>query len=292
MTRTKQPAIPIHQMSTQALLGIEFRYMDVNDEYDEIMQKSHKNMIHRDSYYSFAFMDTAKALFTIDFEEMQVAKRSVLYIRPGQVHFVSSLQRTKGWHLAIDPMLVEDSYKSMFEEQFATQKPIALSVPVAARMRSTAHLLHNAMQAKPTVFSSRITLSLASVFIGIIAEQYLSQQADAQQRESRSALIAYRFKKLLSENFKTLKSPAQYAKALSYSLSHLNESVKSTSGFPVSYWIHQQGVLEAKRLLCYTSMDVREIAFALGYEDHTYFSRLFSKVVGMSPSAFRYKFHE
>jgi AraC-like DNA-binding protein len=51
-------------------------------------------------------------------------------------------------------------------------------------------------------------------------------------------------------------------------------------------------VLEAKRLLYYTDMDVKEIAFSLGYEDHTYFSRLFSKVAGIPPGAFRRKFRE
>ena len=89
-----------------------------------------------------------------------------------------------------------------------------------------------------------------------------------------------------------MKSPSQYADELNYSLSHLNDSVKITTGFPVSYWIHQQVILEAKRLLYYTDMNVREIAFSLGYEDYTYFSRLFSKVAGMSPNAFRRKFHE
>ena len=89
-----------------------------------------------------------------------------------------------------------------------------------------------------------------------------------------------------------MKSPCQYADKLNYSLSYLNESVKSVTGFPISYWIHQQIILEAKRLLYYTDMSVREIAFFLGYEDHTYFSRLFSKVAGMSPGAFRQKFHE
>jgi AraC-like DNA-binding protein len=51
-------------------------------------------------------------------------------------------------------------------------------------------------------------------------------------------------------------------------------------------------VSEAKRLLYYTELDIKEIAFKLGYDDHTYFSRLFSKTVSMSPSAFRNKFHE
>ena len=194
--------------------------------------------------------------------------------------------------LAIDSMLVEKDCKNIFEGQFLTQRSVVLDAPVAARLNETAHLLHTSIHVKQTTFSNGIILNLANVFIGMIAEQYADRLENLQRHKSRAALITHQFKKMLSENFKTLKSPTQYAKTLNYSLSHLNESVKSVTGFPVSYWIHQQVVLEAKRLLYYTSMDVKEIAFSLGYEDHTYFSRLFSKTVGISPGAFRQKFHE
>jgi AraC-like DNA-binding protein len=133
---------------------------------------------------------------------------------------------------------------------------------------------------------------MANVFIGIIAEQYANSRMDLSKGKSRQALIAAEFRNLLVKNIKTMKSPSQYAEKLNYSLSHLNESVKSITGFPVSYWIHQQIALEAKRLLYYTDIDVKEIAFSLGYEDHTYFSRLFAKIVGIPPTAFRQKFHE
>jgi AraC-like DNA-binding protein len=160
------------------------------------------------------------------------------------------------------------------------------------KLHETAHLLSAYSETPATPFSKDITLHLANVFIGIIAEQYIHQQENSLHSKSRSASIAHRFKGALSDNFKTVKSPAKYAEMLSYSLSHLNESVKNATGFPVSYWIHQQVILEAKRLLYYTDLDIKEIAFKLGYDDHTYFSRLFSKMVRMSPSTFRHKFHE
>lgn len=292
MKQTKQQIIPIHRMNTQFPLGMEFSYMEVKNEPDEITLELHKNIVHRDDYYLFMFVDAVEAVFTIDFEEMQVSGNTVLYVCPGQVHVASSIKEAKGWSLAIDAMLVEKDYKNIFEGQFLTQKPITLDMSVSARMNEVAHLLHSTIQAKPTAFSDRIILNLTNAFIGIIAEQYADRQDDLQHQKSRSALIAYQFKKLLSDNFRTLKSPTQYAQMLNYSLSHLNESVKNTTGFPVSYWIHQQIILEAKRLLYYTNMDVKEIAFSLGYDDHTYFSRLFSKFVGVSPSTFRRRFHE
>lgn len=291
MKHTKQ-AIPIHTIDSISSLGIEFKYMKMTDDYVEIMMKSDKNVIHRDDYYMFLFLETASAVFSVDFEEIQLPGRSVYYVRPGQVHFASSTRETKGWSLAIDAMLVEKKYKNVFEAQFSTQKPITLEDITLERISETSRLLDSIVQAKETIFTNNIIHNLANVFIGIIAEQYAEQQTTVEQNQSRSAQIVNQFRKLLSENFKTIKSPAQYAKLLNYSLSHLNESVKNITDFPVSYWIHQQVVLEAKRLLYYTDLDIKEIAFNLGYEDHTYFSRLFSKVVGAPPGTFRTKFHE
>lgn len=291
MNKTKQQVIPLYRMDVQTPLGVEFGYYETDSEYAG-NTKPEKYTAHRDDYYLFLFMNTEKTVFNIDFEEIQVQGEQLFYVRPNQIHFTPVMRKVKGCFLAINPMLVDNNSRNLFEKQFTTQKPIASSVSVSANLIQTAHLLHTAMQEPPTTFLRGVILNLANAFIGIIAEQYSRQLNELHQTKSRSLSIAHQFKALLSDKFKTMKSPSQYADELNYSLSHLNDSVKITTGFPVSYWIHQQVILEAKRLLYYTDMNVREIAFSLGYEDYTYFSRLFSKVAGMSPNAFRRKFHE
>ena len=46
-------------------------------------------------------------------------------------------------------------------------------------------------------------------------------------------------------------------------------------------------ILEAKRLLMYTEMSSKEIAFELGFDDPASFSRFFKNAVKESPSAFK-----
>jgi len=72
----------------------------------------------------------------------------------------------------------------------------------------------------------------------------------------------------------------------------LNECVKNATGHPVSYHIQQRIILEAKRLLYHSGKSVKEIATQLGYDDYPYFSRLFTKITGMSALAFRNRNHE
>ena len=56
--------------------------------------------------------------------------------------------------------------------------------------------------------------------------------------------------------------------------------------------IKRRIVLEAKRLLAHTALNVKEIGYDLGYEDPAYFIRLFTKQTGVSPVEFRKKYYE
>jgi AraC family transcriptional activator of pobA len=49
-------------------------------------------------------------------------------------------------------------------------------------------------------------------------------------------------------------------------------------------------IREARRNLVYTNLPVSTIAYALGFNDPAYFSRLFSGETGLSPRGFREKF--
>jgi AraC family transcriptional regulator, arabinose operon regulatory protein len=73
---------------------------------------------------------------------------------------------------------------------------------------------------------------------------------------------------------------------LQMSESHFSKIFRNQTGAsPIDYFIHLK-MQEAMRLLSNTSLRVKEVAFALGYDDPLYFSRVFSRHTGMSPAAF------
>jgi AraC family transcriptional regulator, transcriptional activator of pobA len=51
--------------------------------------------------------------------------------------------------------------------------------------------------------------------------------------------------------------------------------------------IHDRLLLEAKRNLVYTSMNISEVSYAVGFADPAYFTRFFKRLAGMSPKEFR-----
>ena len=71
------------------------------------------------------------------------------------------------------------------------------------------------------------------------------------------------------------------------SMSTLRRLVRGSSGYPLHEYIHRLKMAEAKNLLLNTSLQVKEISGMLHYSDPFYFSRLFKKIMGISPQLCR-----
>jgi AraC-like DNA-binding protein len=136
-----------------------------------------------------------------------------------------------------------------------------------------------------SVYYKQVVQELLQTFLCLIARKYV--QSDTLSDASRPQQIIRDFKRLLEENIKLEKSPSGYATMLNISEAYLNEVIKKTTGFTAGYWIRYYVILEAKRLLHHTEMNVKEVAYSLGYENYTYFSRLFKKAAGITPLTFR-----
>jgi AraC-like DNA-binding protein len=79
----------------------------------------------------------------------------------------------------------------------------------------------------------------------------------------------------------------QLAKEMSLSRNYLGNLLKKETGKSTLEHIHNQVINKAKTLLVNEDASIAEIAFQLGFEYPQYFSRLFKKKVGMTPSKYR-----
>jgi AraC-like DNA-binding protein len=92
---------------------------------------------------------------------------------------------------------------------------------------------------------------------------------------------------LLEQHYKTEKSPSFYADNMNITLKHLNRICKETLNQTVTEIITNRVILETKRLLINPIKSVNQIADELGFEDYSYFTRLFKKKTEITPSEFR-----
>lgn len=84
-----------------------------------------------------------------------------------------------------------------------------------------------------------------------------------------------------------LKTAKDYAKILAVHVNSLNRAVKEVTGKSTTSHISEHIINEAKAMLKYTTWQITEIAYALGFEYPTYFNLFFKKHTGKTPSELR-----
>lgn len=92
---------------------------------------------------------------------------------------------------------------------------------------------------------------------------------------------------LIEENHRMLHRPADYAPLLSMTPKALGKLVKKHFGKTLTELIRERVLKHAKWQLLHTLRPVKEIAAEAGFADELYFSRLFKRATGLSPSGFR-----
>lgn len=121
----------------------------------------------------------------------------------------------------------------------------------------------------------------------IITRLAKAQHAQGVSQSDERFNIVRKFNLLVENNYKSHHSVAFYADALHKSpktLSNLFAIYNHKSPLAV---IQERIMMEAKRLLNYTEKSAKEITYELGFEDAAYFSNLFKKHTGVSPTEFR-----
>jgi AraC family transcriptional activator of pobA len=104
---------------------------------------------------------------------------------------------------------------------------------------------------------------------------------------SKQYQLVYKFKKLVEDQFLTLKTVQQYADELFISAKYLTEIVKGETGLNALHVIHNRMYLEAQYLLSSSGLSIKEIAERLNFDNSSHFSRFFKRFAGHNPSEFK-----
>lgn len=242
---------------------------------------------HRHDGHSFFLLESGSIVLEIDFKTYTIDAPSVIYVHPDQVHRAVSAHNILVTSWSMTPEKLRPDYLNLLEGLTPAQ-PIRLDPETFSVLAEAVALCLTFAERKSDKLSDSMLTDSGNALVAFVISLYL-QQAKPADSLTRFDTVTRAFRQLLERQYTTLKRPAAYAQQLHLSTAYLNECVKAATGYPVSYHIQQRIILEASRLLYHTDLSVKEIATALGYDDYPYFSRLFTKVTGMTALAFRHK---
>ena len=114
-----------------------------------------------------------------------------------------------------------------------------------------------------------------------------SQNSLACKFEKKHQALFLRFKNLLEENYAKTRNVKDYAGWLNISPKHLNHITRAITLNTAKLFIDQYVILEIKRAILSTNNSLKEIAFQMGFDEVTNFTKFFKKNTEITPKEFK-----
>ena len=127
--------------------------------------------------------------------------------------------------------------------------------------------------------------SILDLILTTCAARY--KTSDKSKTKGKSHILLKRFYLLVEESFQKNLSLSDYASFLAVTPNHLTQTVKQLTGKTSTQIIIQKQILETKRLLLHTNLNVSQIAAQLNFEDQSYFSKFFKRETQLTPLEYR-----
>lgn len=261
-----------------------------------IVGHQHIEKPHRHNFYAAVLFTKGSGIHEIDFQRYDVSEGSLFFLSPGQIHSWELSEDIDGYIFFCSQEFYEMHYVNQKLRNFpffgSVSFPRKLQLD-ASELKKNIHLFQELGREHQSdnLMKNGLILSLMSqIFIN--STRLFSKNFDPL---SSSAGLSYfkhyqDFESLIELHFTEHKSIAYYASLLGISPKHLNRTVRAVVQKTATEVITERVVLEAKRMLMYLDENLVDIAFRLGYEEYSYFVRVFRKNSGMTPTQFMRKY--
>jgi len=281
--RKKATSIPVNHFGGEDAAGVFIEKIVFTD----LPRFEEWGQAERHDRHSFFLLEKGTVTIEIDFKKYKLKSPALIYMHPDQVHRIIAFKNVTVSTRAITDEHLNPEYPELLES-ITPATPLALKRNAFSLISEAVSLVIKFSERKQGRLYHSLLKDSCNALVALVASYYAEQLTPA-DKLTRFETVTKAFRELLEYSFIKIRRPAEYAQKLNISTAYLNECVRNTTGYPVSYHIQQRIILEAKRLLYHSGRSVKEIAAELGYDDYPYFSRLFTKVAGMSALAFRNK---
>jgi AraC family transcriptional activator of pobA len=283
----KKEPFPIFDMNDFKYLGKENGFYA--DRFSNQIQLYRERIMppHRHNFYLSILCTKGSGTHQIEFKNYDVHPGMVFMMVPGQVHSWPSLNNVEGYvffHTAEFFNLnftLEKIENYPFFTCLRNSPQIILKETVCKKVEQFYKEILTEFEQDNLMKFQRIASLVNALYISLSREYIPEKIYDSQNLNYLARLRE--LETLVDKHFKTIKSPNAYAKMMHISLKHLNRICKVCINQTVSEVITDRIILEAKRVIVFSKNNISEIVDELGYEDKSYFSRLFKKKTGKTP---------
>jgi AraC family transcriptional regulator, transcriptional activator of pobA len=241
--------------------------------------------------YSILYIPDGTGYYHADFGAFPFEGPVLLFATPLQTLELDATWSEKSWMLrfhgdfyCIEYHRAEVCCNGLLFNNVYVQPLVNLTIGDAHEFQVLAdQIAHEFEKENPSDIVLRAYLQLFLAKASTIKIASISQQAERPQYDE----VMERLRELIDEHYLSLHSPKDYADLLGMAPNTMTKRCSNYFKKPPRYLITERLILEAKKQLHLTRKSIKEIAYALNFQDEFYFSRVFKRFTKVSPQVFR-----
>jgi AraC family transcriptional regulator, transcriptional activator of pobA len=249
---------------------------------------------HRHNYYTIIWVRKGTGSHHIDFRSYTVKDDTIYFLTPEQVHHLQTNPGTKGYVLLFTPdFLHEHGLSQQWIENTGFFFRCDDMAPFTLTKEMDSHNLEHLVHHIRDEYLSRNDYYLDAIGswlkLFLLECRRLSMMSDlpVEARTNTRAVMVKQFRDLLENHYQEWHKVADYARELHITPNYLNEVISVETGRSAKDFILNRIMLEAKRYAGFAELSAKEVAYTLGFEDPSHFSKLFRQQQNQSFSEFR-----
>ena len=240
--------------------------------------------------FFYILVETGTAEFVVDCHSYIVGKGDMLLVAPRMsIELMKKSSDFGTCGLCMEPFFFDSLsignyvYKQLYNSSHTTYV-LRLEDSDTGHIRKTLDLMSHYLTSD---HPAEMAGSLVNFLLLQITEIFHSQNVHPAGRVRRSDALFRLFRKLLAENYRKEHELQFYADSLHVSQTYLSRVIRQVSGKTVNNYIAEALYTDARRLLVFTDLTVKEISEQLGFSDQSSFGKFFKKKSETSPANFR-----
>ena len=238
---------------------------------------------YRTTFNFLLFLTKGSLTQYLENEHYSLRANEILHIQQGSVTATLDISDdAEGYYVVYENEIVTDIELGKNEMKFFNFVPFNVLQPADAQwIVRMLDLLDEEIMQENHIMEICVSI-LQSIFLKIMRTDSITYTPLNRQLD-----IALHFRELVQKHHISEKSVTFYANELHISDNYLNKCVKEATNKPPKQWINEISIVHGQILLQDAVRDIGSIAYELGYESSSYFTRLFKKIAGCSPSDYR-----
>ena len=233
--------------------------------------------------------------YFVDFYDYTVPSGALTFISPGQVHRWHGVEKTA-------ELLVIGFTPELFALDMLDVQKILINLTLLVERAAP---IYPVPDEKKSLFQLHFSTALARVqeqpdhaetliraYLNLIlveAQNLIASNPAPALIPSAPLRLARRFRLDVERHYMERRQVREYADRLGVTTSHLVETVREITGSTPKRIMQDRLLLEAKRLLAYSSLSAAEIGHELSFPNSDQFGRWFKSNAGVAPGQFRHQ---